>query len=93
MQCMIASIILYSIDLLVMGEDDVMVSRLLCYGSQFAHRNVLHSHQTELTGCFRREDNNHFIDGKIILVCACTYIQYVCICEYYSITNHNSYYV
>lgn len=49
-----------------MGEDDVVVSRLLHYGSQFAHRSVLHSHQAELTGCFRREDSNHFIDGKTV---------------------------
>lgn len=65
---MIISSTSHSIDLLVMSEDDVVVSRLLCYGSQFAHRNVLHSHQAELTGCFRREDNNHFIDGKIVFV-------------------------
>ena len=51
-----------------MGEDDVVVSRLLCYGSQFAHRSVLHSHQAELTGCFRREDSNYFIDGKTIYI-------------------------
>ena len=49
-----------------MGEDDAVVSRLLCYGSQFAHRSVLHSHQAELIGCFRREDSNYFIDGEAI---------------------------
>ena len=61
-----------SIDLLMMGENDAVMLRLLHYGSQFAHRSVLHSHQAELTGCFRREDNNHFIDGKIV----CAHVQY-----------------
>ena len=70
-----------------MGEDDTVISRLLCYGSQFAHRSVLHSHQVELTGCFRREDNNYFIDGNTMHIH--TYVHavqkymhgtYLCIC-------------
>ena len=47
-----------------MGEDDAVISRLLNYGSQFAHSSLLYSHQAELTGCFRREDSNYFIDGE-----------------------------
>ena len=52
-----------SISLLVIGEDDVVISRLLHYGSQFAHRSVLHSHQTDLTGCVHKEDKHYSIDG------------------------------
>ena len=70
-----------------MGEDDVVISRLLCYGSQLAHRSVLHSHQVELTGCFRREDNNHFIDGKIVFV-QCKAHTYVYVCLHISSYVH-----
>ena len=57
----------HSVNLLLIGEDDVIISRLLHYGSQFAHRSVLHSHQTDLTGCVHKEDKHYSIDGKLYL--------------------------
>ncbi|XP_065894545.1 minichromosome maintenance domain-containing protein 2-like isoform X2 [Dysidea avara] len=56
------------VNLLLIGEDDVIISRLLHYGSQFAHRSVLHSHQTDLTGCVHKEDKHYSIDAGSLLL-------------------------
>ena len=68
--------------MLLIGEDDVVISRLLHYGSQFAHRSVLHSHQTDLTGCVHKEDKLYSINGNIMICVFHTLYLYAYAFEY-----------